>query len=38
MASVLDPFRFIVVALSGWINQRQLLIMDYLREGEPGSP
>jgi len=32
MASVLDPFRFIVIALSGWINQPQLLIIDYLRE------
>lgn len=32
MASVLDPFRFIVIALSGWINQHQLLIIDYLRE------
>jgi len=32
MASVLDPFRFVVIALSGWINQHQLLIIDYLRE------
>ena len=32
MAEVLDPFRFIVIALSGWINQHQLLIIDYLRE------
>ena len=32
MAGVLDPFRFIVIALSGWINQHQLLIIDYLRE------
>src|SRR4029077_278663 len=32
MASVLDPFQFIVIALSGWINQHQLLIIDYLRE------
>src|SRR5579862_2105367 len=32
MASVLDPFRFDVIALSGWINQHQLLIIDYLRE------
>jgi len=32
MASVLDPFRFLVIAISGWINQPQLLIIDYLRE------
>src|SRR5215471_8157794 len=32
MAGVLDPFKFIVIALSGWINQHQLLIIDYLRE------
>jgi hypothetical protein len=32
MANVLDPFRFVVIALSGWINQHQLLIIDYLRE------
>src|SRR5215470_16337901 len=32
MASLLDPFRFIVIALSVWINDHQLLIIDYLRE------
>ena len=32
MASVLDPFRFTVIALSGWLNQHQLLIIEYLRE------
>src|ERR1041385_2219233 len=32
MASVLNPVRFIMIALSGWINQHQLLIIDYLRE------
>ena len=32
MAGVFDPFRFIVIALSGWINQHPLLIIDYLRE------
>src|SRR5690349_9431828 len=32
MASVLDPFRFSVIALSGWINQQQLSVIDYLRE------
>jgi len=32
MAKVLDPFRFLLVSLAGWMNQRQLLIIDYLRE------
>src|ERR1700722_9381764 len=32
MANVLDPFRFLLIAISGWINQQQLLIIDYLRE------
>src|SRR5690349_13029884 len=32
MASMLDPFRFILIALSGWVNQHQFLIIDYLRE------
>lgn len=27
-----DPFRFLVIALSGWMNQRQLQMIDYLRE------
>ncbi len=29
---MLDPFRFVLIALSGWLNQQQLLIIDYLRE------
>ena len=29
---VLDPFRFVVIAVSGWMNQRQLQVIDYLRE------
>jgi hypothetical protein len=29
---VLDPFRFLLIALAGWMNQRQLLMIDYLRE------
>ena len=29
---VLDPFRFVVIAVSGWMNQRQLHVIDYLRE------
>src|SRR4051794_16431553 len=32
MQKALDPFRFIVLAVSGWINQRQLQTIDYLRE------
>lgn len=32
MASVLNPVRFIMIALFGWVNQHQLLIIDYLRE------
>jgi hypothetical protein len=29
---VLDPFRFLLIAVSGWMSQRQLLVIDYLRE------
>ncbi len=32
MPRVLDPFRFVVVAVAGWINQRQLQAIAYLRE------
>jgi hypothetical protein len=32
MARVLDPFRFRLITLAGWMNQRQLLMIDYLRE------
>ena len=32
MPRVLDPFRFVPIALAGWMNQRQLQIIDYLRE------
>src|SRR5580700_184972 len=32
MLRVLDPFRFVLVAVAGWMNQRQLQIIDYLRE------
>ena len=27
-----DPFRFLLIALSGWMNQQQLQLIDYLRE------
>ena len=28
MTHPLDPFRFVVIALSGWINARKLLVID----------
>src|SRR5258706_10784236 len=32
MPRVLDPFRFLLIAVTGWMNQRQLQIIGYLRE------
>ena len=32
MLRVLDPLRFLLTAGRGWMNQRQLQIVDYLRE------
>ena len=32
MTHLLDPIRFVLIALSGWMNDRQLLLIDYLRE------
>src|SRR3954451_18402294 len=32
MTHLLDPFRFVVIALSGWMNGRQSSLIDYLRE------
>src|SRR5246127_2544992 len=32
MPRALDPFRFVVIAVAGWMNQRQLQMIDYLRE------
>jgi putative transposase len=32
MPRVLDPLRFVVIAVAGWMNQRQSQIIDYLRE------
>src|SRR6266566_8680124 len=32
MPRVLDPFRFLLIALAGWMNQHQLQMIDYLRE------
>jgi hypothetical protein len=32
MLKVMDPFRFVLIAMSGWMNERQLQMIDYLRE------
>ena len=32
MPRVLDPFRFVLIAVGGWMNQHQRQIIDYLRE------
>src|SRR5215471_19113535 len=32
MTKSLDPFRFLLMAVSGWMNQQQLELIDYLRE------
>src|ERR1700680_4636145 len=32
MSKALDPFRFVLIAVAGWMNQHQLQIIDYLRE------
>ena len=32
MPRVLDPFRRVLIAVAGWMNQHQLKIIDYLRE------
>src|SRR6187455_2424332 len=32
MSKILDPFRFVLIAVAGWMNQRQLQVIDYLRE------
>jgi putative transposase len=32
MTRVLDPFRFVLIAVAGWMNQRQQLVIDYQRE------
>jgi putative transposase len=29
---VLNPFQFVVIVLSGWMNQRQQNVIEYLRE------
>src|SRR5712692_2697 len=35
MPRVLDPLRFVLIAVAGWMNQHQLQIIDYLREENP---
>jgi putative transposase len=32
MPKVLDPFRFLLIAVAGWMNQHQLQVIEYLRE------
>src|SRR3954454_15177832 len=32
MPKVLDPVQFLIIALAGWMNQRQLQTLEYLRE------
>ena len=32
MRNVLNPFRFVVIAIAGWMNQKQQYAIDYLRE------
>jgi len=32
MHQVLDPFRFVLIAVAGWMNQQQQFAIDYLRE------
>ena len=32
MPRVPDPFRFVLIAVAGWMDQRQLQMIDYLRE------
>ena len=32
MLQVLDPFRFVLIAEAGWMNQWEYQMIDYLRE------
>jgi hypothetical protein len=32
MTKAQDPFRLVLLAVAGWMNHRQLQIIDYLRE------
>ena len=31
MSNALDPFRFVLIAVAGWMSQHQRQIIDYLR-------
>ena len=28
----MDPFRFVLIAVAGWVNHRQLRVIEYLHE------
>ena len=32
MRGILDPFRFVLISIGGWINEEQQQAIDYLRE------
>ena len=32
MRTVLDPFRFVLIAVAGWMDHHRLQVIDYLRE------
>ena len=32
MRTSLDPFQFVMIAVTGWMNQQQLQLIYYLRE------
>jgi hypothetical protein len=32
MPITLDPFRFLIISLAGWMNKQQQYAVDYLRE------
>jgi hypothetical protein len=32
MRNALNPFRFLVIVVAGWMNQKQQYAIDYLRE------
>ena len=32
MRNILNPFRFVVIAIAGWMNQKQQYAIEYLRE------
>jgi len=36
MSAVLDPFRFVVITVAGWMNQRQLSA-DHSTDESPGN-